>query len=42
MIYDVQAHRNKKNSGGELSIMYYCWPTKKMFHFKSSKTARKT
>ena len=35
-----QARRNEKNSGG-LQIMKYCWPTKKILHFKSSKTARK-
>ena len=46
----TQARRNENNSrgggGGGYQLCkivgHHGWPTKKMFHFKSSKTARKT
>ena len=42
-----QARRNEKTSGGggyQLCnvVGHHGWPTKKIFHFKSSKTASKT
>ena len=39
-------HRNEKNSGGVYQLRniagHHGWPVKKIFHFKLSKTARKT
>ena len=38
-----QAHRNEKNSEGATNYEILSgWPTKKILHFKSSKTAKKT
>ena len=41
----TQARRNENNSRGGYQLCkivgHHGWPTKKMFHFKSSKTARK-
>ena len=46
IIIIAQARRNEKNSGGGYELWnivgHHNWPTKKILHFKSSKTVKKT